>query len=50
MSITNELLREAMKRREYPEGNERFWAIIEGAFTLWCIAVVAFCVIIAVAH
>lgn len=50
MSITNELLREAMKSGEYPEGNDRAWSVIEGAFALWCIAVVAFCVIIAVAH
>ena len=50
MSISDCLLREALKGRrpkEYPEGDDRVWAIIEGAFAGWCAAVIVICLVIA---
>ena len=50
MSIPDCLLREALKGRqpkEYPEGDDRVWAIVEGAFGVWCVGVIVICLVVA---
>lgn len=39
--------RKARRMRNYPEGNDRLWVIIEGGFAVWCVAAVVVCALVA---